>query len=662
MPYIREGKCVYKKNADGSKGESMGCSESEAKAEAHMRALYANTKDSVFAEFSLAIVKASYNTNDPDPNKRMTFRMSSSDTGKDLADEAMSLELFNNFTRRIRDKDIPEAFKSAICEDAWCGGMPYLSIAHYRAGADAKNVPGEIEEVFVDGDILKSKGHCFDNPMGHAVFNSLLEDSYKHKSGEADHDPVRVSIGFLDLKHKHVPGGNAAWSQEVIFERKSLADLCPLCEQGIGGKIYLDGVLVHEAMTRVPMNPRTLMVADLEEKSMADEIKSKSDDARSIVGDLADTLEEKSRVDDVLVVKSDGTTTGSDTNVPDPSNYADCYDSNTGGYDQKCIDSKVANEMVSAREGMPAVKSLLDGVYTSLVNQYKSNGFDLPIVEEAKRKDVSESDKKRAEKEYGDVKYADETNKKYPIDTEEHIRAAWNYIHQARNAAKYPDHGAAIKHKIVAAWKRVIGGAPPSAEKDKSNLEVNMEQKATLAGTSVPEVPFKFDGVESPPHELNKAPVKARPADEAEADDNPKEEKEEMKSALDTSFEGLKSLLASGKATAEEVNQAFAALGGEVEKSYTPPAPDMSNLAEIVKSAVESAVAPLRVEIATLKATQKVDTVSRNQAPASRTLRLQPQDLIQRTQPAAPTKKLTQIEKLARKSVYAGIGVDIPVE
>ena len=44
---------------------------------------------------------------------------------------------------------------------------------------------------------------------------------------------------------------------------------------------------------------------------------------------------------------------------------------------------------------------------------------------------------KRGETEYGDVKFADTTNKKYPIDAPEHIRAAWSYIHHKDNAAKY---------------------------------------------------------------------------------------------------------------------------------------------------------------------------------------------------------------------------------
>ncbi|MBI1259035.1 MAG: hypothetical protein GC204_16315 [Chloroflexi bacterium] len=69
-----------------------------------------------------------------------------------------------------------------------------------------------------------------------------------------------------------------------------------------------------------------------------------------------------------------------------------------------------------------------------------------------KRKDVSP---KEGEHKYGDVKYADPTNKKYPIDTEEHIRAAWSYINHKDNAAKYDqDEVATIKRRIKSAAKQ----------------------------------------------------------------------------------------------------------------------------------------------------------------------------------------------------------------
>src|SRR5690348_17020468 len=35
---------------------------------------------------------------------------------------------------------------------------------------------------------------------------------------------------------------------------------------------------------------------------------------------------------------------------------------------------------------------------------------------------------KEGEHKYGNVEYADTTNKKYPIDSAEHVRAAWSYI------------------------------------------------------------------------------------------------------------------------------------------------------------------------------------------------------------------------------------------
>jgi len=38
---------------------------------------------------------------------------------------------------------------------------------------------------------------------------------------------------------------------------------------------------------------------------------------------------------------------------------------------------------------------------------------------------------------YGDVEYADKENHKYPINTKEHVKAAWAYINMPKNAAKY---------------------------------------------------------------------------------------------------------------------------------------------------------------------------------------------------------------------------------
>jgi hypothetical protein len=58
-------------------------------------------------------------------------------------------------------------------------------------------------------------------------------------------------------------------------------------------------------------------------------------------------------------------------------------------------------------------------------------------------------------REYGDVQFADPTNHKYPIDSEEHVRAAWSYINHKDNAAKYDkDEVKAIRDRIKRAAKK----------------------------------------------------------------------------------------------------------------------------------------------------------------------------------------------------------------
>jgi hypothetical protein len=52
------------------------------------------------------------------------------------------------------------------------------------------------------------------------------------------------------------------------------------------------------------------------------------------------------------------------------------------------------------------------------------------------------------------VTFADPVNKKYPVDTPGRIKAAWAYIHQPRNAAKYTaGEVRTIKARVRAAAK-----------------------------------------------------------------------------------------------------------------------------------------------------------------------------------------------------------------
>lgn len=97
-----------------------------------------------------------------------------------------------------------------------------------------------------------------------------------------------------------------------------------------------------------------------------------------------------------------------------------------------------------------------------------------------KRDDVNP---KAGVSQYGNVAFADEKNKKYPIDTEEHIRAAYTYINHPDAAAKYSaDEVKTIKAKIVSAWKKTIDPAgPPSAGKALDDAWLHIDGGAIKA-------------------------------------------------------------------------------------------------------------------------------------------------------------------------------------
>lgn len=258
------------------------------------------TKKAAFAEFSMVLRDIAYNK----PTNEMRWKAVASDTDEDSYGDSMSLELFNDFINRINSKEPPpEEFRSEF----WNGGYPYVSISHYPdMSGDA--VPGDVRKVYVDGNRFKSEGTFFDTPLGKACFRSLYEE-LNWTPEKSEKDPVRVSIGFLDWAHKHKSDGST-------FERKSIDDICPRCveetlmsltQDGYEryGKIYLKGHLIHEALTRVPVNKRTSMEVD---RSEADDMVTQKEDAASIIGkELAEELEEKAKLvgkSEVLVTRA----------------------------------------------------------------------------------------------------------------------------------------------------------------------------------------------------------------------------------------------------------------------------------------------------------------------------------------------------------------------
>lgn len=87
---------------------------------------------------------------------------------------------------------------------------------------------------------------------------------------------------------------------------------------------------------------------------------------------------------------------------------------------------------------------------------------------------------------YGDVSYADpgyqdDKKKRYPLDSKEHARAAWDYINKSENAGKYSSAQlTGIKSRIKAACK-------------KFGVEVDAEKGVTMADIEVDTAPEELD-------------------------------------------------------------------------------------------------------------------------------------------------------------------------
>jgi Mg2+ and Co2+ transporter CorA/cation transport regulator ChaB len=190
-----------------------------------------------------------------------------SDTSPDSYNERMSVSLFKDFILRIENQfpAPPE-----VSSDFWSGGMPYLGISHYL-DQDGQAVVGPTLDIYIDGEFLKAKGHFKNeqNPeLAIAAYKTIRAELGAEKPPD---NKIRISIAFVDWKHSHDEG-------DWLFERADLEHICPLCVVGIPVYEYLEGHLVHLALTRVPANTRTDMF--LEEKSMT----TKHEDAESIVG------------------------------------------------------------------------------------------------------------------------------------------------------------------------------------------------------------------------------------------------------------------------------------------------------------------------------------------------------------------------------------------
>ncbi len=693
----------------GDKGKAAATAWAALKKQGYRKGDTGEWHKSQLAEFSMAIVKASY---DKQNGGVMRFRAVASDTEPDLYGESMSPELFQDFTDRIEHNiPIPEAFKSAICEDTWCGGLPYPSISHFKAGPGGSNVPGSLEKVYVDGNRLKSEGVLSDSDLGRAVFKALLDDLYAKKSN-VDHKPVRISIGFLDLQHSHVGNG-----MNYTYERKNLTDPCPMCLQNIGGKVYQKGVLVHLAFTRVPVNPRT--EAEVE-RSMSDAIVTKQDDAASIIGkDLADILVDKSQAGDsvsVLTVKSDGTVEKTDSvtrepqlvgrqagegktlKLTDASIYQACYDPNTGLFNQECIDQAMMGHMPAMRKAMSEMYPNKDGGDPEKpANDYSGKWLALfsttkkePDGEHPASHYLAVGDSSKPSTWHLPVK--DSSGKISP----RHLGAAHAALTKGFRGNKYGGPG---KGKALAKLRNLYRQAgmewPEDSHSKKEKAMATNVQKgiptAPVPGSPdmidifdddelYPEVPSKEEsvtptnpkgmkdpfGTVSNSVESDKAAYAGKETPEEEAEEEKAPKKKAMKEkALVLSARSLINQVVTLKSQGVYGNDALAALqphlnqfGEAIRRSVT--------YSEGGDASTAAAIAALTQEIATLKAQIAAQganpTVTRSQVPTPRSLSFNPGTAAVMQQQAGgelggltvEKRPFSQIAAIARKSVGAG--------
>lgn len=230
-------------------------------------------------ELSLAITKATSDGN---------WQAVASDTLPDKTGESTSIALFKDWIRRAETGETV----------SWLPPPrnPFLGISHYPS-FEGYGEAGQTVKMWIDGNRFKVSGKFnLDNPVGKALFDTIRRERELTAKGETVANPVRISAAWWDIAHSH---------GSFIFERKSLADVCPVCVKGGNGqKTYLMGQADHWAGTRVPINPRTNLA--LEEKSMA--ITRKDDAASMIDEELAEELDTKAKLtgksETTLIVKA----------------------------------------------------------------------------------------------------------------------------------------------------------------------------------------------------------------------------------------------------------------------------------------------------------------------------------------------------------------------
>lgn len=105
------------------------------------------------------------------------------------------------------------------------------------------------------------------------------------------------------------------------------------------------------------------------------------------------------------------------------------------------------------------------------IEMYKSDmALSSEVAPDGRPFSKSESKEPYGSVTYADPGYQEDGKKRYPIDTEAHVRSAWSYINQDKNGNQYtPAQVKRIKARVVSAWKAKIDKeGPASADTSKA--------------------------------------------------------------------------------------------------------------------------------------------------------------------------------------------------
>lgn len=127
------------------------------------------------------------------------------------------------------------------------------------------------------------------------------------------------------------------------------------------------------------------------------------------------------------------------------------------------------------------LRNVISEIYPEMATAFGDQNirapWDRPAVVQAREQGGDFAMADNAREPYGDVKYADpgyqqDKKKRYPLDTEKHVRAAWGYINQPENANQYnPQDLKKVRAAIMAAAKKI---GIQISEEARSDMSVDL--------------------------------------------------------------------------------------------------------------------------------------------------------------------------------------------